>query len=56
MGTDKLNCSMEFRLRNIPENVWKQFKILCLEEDTTLTQKLMELIRKELVKKGKLKT
>jgi len=45
---------MEFRLRNIPDHRWKQFKILCLEEDTTLTKKLLDLIQKELVKKGKL--
>lgn len=46
---------MEHRLRNIPENVWKQFKILCIEEDISLTAKLLELIKKELVAKGKLK-
>ena len=55
MEEKSIDCSMEFRLRNIPDPVWKQFKILCLEEDTTLTRKLMELIRKELVSKGKLK-
>jgi hypothetical protein len=55
MNTVQSNVQMEFRLRNIPENLWKQFKILCLEEDTTLTEKLLRLIREELVKKGKLR-
>ena len=55
MAEEKIDCGMEHRLRYIPEPVWKQFKILCIEEDTTPNKKLLELVRKELVKKGKLK-
>ena len=52
MSTICYNQIMEFRLRNIPGNIWKEFKILCIREDTTLNDKMIELIKKEVVEKA----
>jgi hypothetical protein len=41
---------MEFRVKNIPENLWKEFKILCIREGITLNEKIIEMIR-EIVEK-----
>jgi hypothetical protein len=42
----------EMRVKNIPEALWKEFKILCIREDSTLNNKIIELV-KEAVAKGK---
>ncbi len=42
----------EMRVKNIPEALWKEFKILCIREDVTLNTKIIELV-KEAVAKGK---
>lgn len=38
---------MEFRLRNIDDDVWKDFKMLCLDEKTDMNTKVKALILKE---------
>jgi hypothetical protein len=43
---------MEFRLRNIPDDLWRHFKSQCALEGKTITDKLMELIR-VVAEKGK---
>jgi len=52
MSTICYDQVMEFRIRNIPGNIWKEFKILCIREDTTLNDKMIELIKKEVVEKA----
>ncbi len=46
------NACMEFRIRNIPSELYKRFKILCVQEEKTVNQKLIELMQ-EAVEKGK---
>ena len=41
---------MEFRIRQIPEAVWKEFKILCIREDLNPNDKLLKMIRHEVEK------
>ena len=43
--------AMEFRIKNIPENLWKEFKILCIREGITLNVKIIELIREAVEKR-----
>jgi len=52
MNTKGYALDMEFRLRNIPEQLWKEFKILCIRRDASLNEMLIRLIR-EAVEKGK---
>ena len=47
-----LDPSMEFRVRNIPEQAWQEFKILCIREKTYPNTKIIELIQ-QAVAKGK---
>jgi len=51
MNTSSYALRMEFRLRNIPEQLWKELKIICIREDTNLNDKLIQLIR-DAVEKG----
>jgi hypothetical protein len=53
MEQQVFNAGMEFRLRNIPDAVWKEFKILCLREDTNPNTKLNQMLNDLIVKKGK---
>ena len=39
---------MDMRIRNIPEDVSRRFRALCLLEGKTLGQKLIELMEAEL--------
>jgi hypothetical protein len=39
-------------LRNVPEDLRKQFKLHCIQNNTNMTEVLIELMRKE-VEKGK---
>jgi len=41
---------MEFRIRQIPEQLWKEFKILCIREDLNPNDKLLEMIHREVEK------
>jgi plasmid stability protein len=44
----------EMRIRDVPDHLRKAFKIACAEEDISMNQKLIELMRKYLEKRGKL--
>ena len=50
MSMATLTSSMEFRLRQIPEKVWEDFKILCIREKTYPNHKLIELIQAAIAK------
>jgi len=39
-------------IRNIPEDLWQDFKIICVKEKKSLNTKLIELVQ-EYVKKKK---
>ena len=43
----------EMRIRDVPNNIKKAFKQLCVEEDISMNQKVIELIREHLNKHGK---
>ena len=32
-------------IRNIPEDLWHQFKILCAHQDISMNQKVLDLVR-----------
>lgn len=51
MSTKIYNPDMEFRVKNIPENLWKEFKIICIREGITLNEKIIEMIH-EIVERG----
>lgn len=37
---------METRVRNIPEDIWLRFKVLCINERTPMNDKVVELVKK----------
>ena len=41
----------EMRIRNIPEDLYKRLRILCIEEDKTLNAKMIDLIREAVAKR-----
>ncbi len=41
----------EMRIRNVPEDMYKRLKILCIEEGKTLNEKVIELIRDAVAKR-----
>lgn len=41
----------EMRIRNIPEDLYKRLKILCIEEGKTLNDKVIEVIREAVAKR-----
>ena len=43
----------ELRIRDVPNNIKKAFKALCVQEDISMNQKVIELIREYLNKHGK---
>jgi len=51
MSQIQSNGHMEYRLVNIPENTWHEFKIICLEQKTSIRKKLLEYVEKEVAKK-----
>ena len=36
---------MDTRIRNIPPDLWHQFKILCVTEKISMNQKVLDLVR-----------
>ena len=48
MNTKAVDCGMEFRLYNIPDDLWHKFKILCVTQKKSLREKLLEMIQKEI--------
>ena len=46
---------METRIRNIPPDMWKKFKHLCIEQDISVNKKLLQLVRKEVERNEKKK-
>ena len=48
MNTKTVNYPMEFRLYNIPDELWHKFKILCVTQKKSLREKLLEMIQKEI--------
>jgi len=40
------------RIKNIPEDLHKRFRILCIQESVSLNEKIIQLM-KEAVEKGK---
>ena len=45
--TNTVNYHMEFRLYNIPDDLWHKFKILCVTQKKSLRLKLLEMVQKE---------
>lgn len=43
-------CNAEMRIRNIPENLHKKFKMLCVDEGISINEKIIRLV-KEAVEK-----
>ncbi len=43
----------ELRIKNVPENLHKQFKLLCVEESISINQKVIDLLRQAVAGKGK---
>ncbi len=41
----------EMRIRGIPEDLYKRFKILCIEEGAGLNDKVIDLIRVAVAKR-----
>jgi len=50
MNATAYTLCMEFRIRQIPEQLWKEFKILCIREDLNPNDKLLEMIHREVEK------
>ena len=44
----------EMRIRDVPDHLRKAFKIACAEDDISMNQKMIELIRVYLESRGKL--
>ena len=42
---------MIYPLRNIPEDLWHRFKVLCAEESVSVREKIQELIEDEIQSK-----
>ena len=42
---------MEYRIANIPEELWHRFKVLCVLEKVSMREKLIELVEKEVAKR-----
>jgi|APSaa5957512622_1039677.scaffolds.fasta_scaffold449723_1 hypothetical protein len=36
---------METRIRNIPPDLWRKFKLLCVHQDISMNQKVLDLVR-----------
>ncbi|KKN65023.1 hypothetical protein LCGC14_0485800 [marine sediment metagenome] len=51
MKDDNKN-TVEMRIRDVPKDIHKQFTHLCLDEDKTISTKVIELVR-EYVSKNK---
>jgi hypothetical protein len=46
MSIDTYNASMaEMRIRNIPENLHKRFKMLCVDEGVSINHKILQLMK-----------
>ncbi|MBA7557548.1 hypothetical protein ES705_50309 [subsurface metagenome] len=45
-----INGKMEYRLTNIPEDLWHQFRVQCVQKKTTLRQKLLKMVEEEVAK------
>ena len=43
----------ELRIRDVPNNIKKAFKQLCVEDDVSMNQQVIELIKAYLIKRGK---
>ena len=41
---------MEFRIRKIPDDQYRLFKILCIQEGKMINEKFLELIQKAVAK------
>ena len=37
-----------YLFRSIPSDLWRKFKMLCAQQDITIRDKLIELIKKEI--------
>ena len=46
---------MDTRIRNVPKDVWREFKILCAEQDISMNRKIIELATKEVEERHKRK-
>ena len=42
-------------IKNMPDDIRKEFKILCLKRDTTMREELIRLMREEVEKAAKKK-
>ena len=52
MSTSNYVLGMEMRIRNVPDDWRREFKILCAKEDKSMNRKLLELL-KEAIDKAK---
>ncbi len=53
MVTAIYDRTMEYRLKDVPGDIWKALKHICVDEEKSLNNKIIELIKEEIAKKGK---
>ena len=44
---------MDSRIRNIPEDIWRRFRVICLERGVSMNQRIIELVRAEVERVNK---
>ena len=46
---------MDSKVRNVPPDIWHEFKLHCVEQNISINKKIIELVTKEVERRRKRK-